>query len=59
MGETETALALSTSLAGGTKANFGTMTKPLRAAECARNGLLALMLARKGFTANPDVFEPK
>jgi 2-methylcitrate dehydratase PrpD len=57
--ETETALALATSLAGGTKANFGTMTKPLHAGQCARNGLLAVLLARKGFTANPDAFEHK
>jgi 2-methylcitrate dehydratase PrpD len=57
--ETETALALSTSLAGGTKANFGTMTKPLHAGQCARNGLMSTLLARKGFTANPDAFEHK
>lgn len=57
--ETETALALSTSLAAGTKANFGTMAKSLHAGQCARGGLLAALLARKGFTANPDAFEHK
>jgi 2-methylcitrate dehydratase PrpD len=57
--ETETALALSTSLAAGTKANFGTMTKSLHAGQCARGGLMAALLARKGFTANPDAFEHK
>lgn len=57
--QTETALALATSLAGGTKANFGTMAKPLHAGQCARNGLLAVLLARRGFTANPDAFEHK
>ena len=57
--QTETALALATSLAGGTKANFGTMTKPLHAGQCARNGLLAVLLARRGFTANPEAFEHK
>ena len=57
--ETETALALATSLAAGTKANFGTMTKPLHAGQCARGGLLAALLARKGYTANPDAFEHK
>lgn len=57
--DTETALALATSLAGGTKANFGTMAKPLHAGQCARNGLLAVLLARKGFTAHPDAFEHK
>ncbi len=54
---TETALALSTSLAAGIKANFGTMTKPLHSGQCARGGLMAALLARKGFTASPDAFE--
>jgi 2-methylcitrate dehydratase PrpD len=57
--QTETALALATSLSAGTKANFGTMTKPLHAGQCARAGLLAALLARKGFTANSSAFEHK
>jgi 2-methylcitrate dehydratase PrpD len=57
--QTEIALALSTSLSAGTKANFGTMTKPLHAGQCARGGMLAAMLARRGFTANCDAFEHK
>jgi len=57
--ETATALALSTSLAGGTKANIGFHTKSLHAGQCARNGLQSVLLARKGFTANPDAFEHK
>ncbi|MDH3288421.1 MAG: MmgE/PrpD family protein [Betaproteobacteria bacterium] len=57
--ETETALVLAASLAAGIKANFGTMTKPLHAGQCARGGLLAVLLARKGYTANVDAFEHK
>lgn len=57
--QTETALALSTSLAAGIKANFGTMAKPLHAGQCARGGLFSAMLARKGFTANREAFEHK
>jgi 2-methylcitrate dehydratase PrpD len=57
--QTETALALATSLSGGHKANFGTMTKSLHAGSCARNGLQAVLLARQGFTANPQAFEHK
>jgi 2-methylcitrate dehydratase PrpD len=57
--ETATALGLATSLSAGTKSNFGTMTKPLHAGLCARGGLMAVQLARKGFTANPDAFEHK
>jgi len=57
--ETETALVLAASLSAGIKANFGTMTKPLHAGQCARGGLLAVLLARKGFTANADALEHK
>ena len=55
--QTATALALATSLAAGIKANFGTMTKPLHAGQCARSGLQAVLLARRGFTASADAFE--
>ena len=57
--QTETALALSTSLAAGLKANFGTMTKSLHVGQCARGGLMAVLLARRGYTANPGAFEHK
>lgn len=57
--QTETALALAASLSAGIKANFGTMTKPLHVGECARNGIMAVLLARRGFSANPEVFEHK
>jgi 2-methylcitrate dehydratase PrpD len=57
--QTESALALSTSLAAGTKANFGTMAKPLHAGQCARGGLMSALLARNGYTANKDAFEHK
>jgi 2-methylcitrate dehydratase PrpD len=56
---TATALGLATSLSAGLKANFGTMTKPLHAGQCARGGLMAALLARKGFTANAGAFEHK
>ena len=57
--QTATALGLATSLSAGLKANFGTMTKPLHAGQCARGGLMAALLARKGFTANAEAFEHK
>ncbi len=57
--QTATALAIAVSLSSGVKANFGTMTKPLHAGQCTRNGLYAAFLAREGFTANPDAFEHK
>lgn len=57
--QTANALGLATSLSAGTKANFGTMTKPLHAGQCARGGLMAALLSRKGFTASAGAFEHK
>src|SRR6202048_1022074 len=55
--QTATALAIAASFSSGLKANFGTMTKPLHVGQCARNGVMAAMLARAGMTASHDVFE--
>ncbi len=55
--KTAVALSLAASMASGLKANFGTMTKPLHVGHCTRNGLLAVLLARQGFTANQQAFE--
>jgi 2-methylcitrate dehydratase PrpD len=57
--QTATTLGLAASFASGLKANFGTMTKPLHVGHCARNGLLAALLVREGFTANPGALEHK
>jgi len=50
-------VGISASLAGGFSSNFGTMTKPLHAGQAARNGLMAALLGRQGFTANPAALE--
>ncbi len=52
-----TALAIAASLASGLKANFGTMTKPLHVGHCCRSGLMAALLAERGFEANLSVLE--
>ena len=52
-----TAFAIAASLASGLKANFGTMVKPLHVGQSARNGLLAVMLAERGYDANPAALE--
>ena len=54
---TATALSIAASLASGLKANFGTMTKHLHVGQCGRDGLLAVLLAERGFTANPAALE--
>jgi 2-methylcitrate dehydratase PrpD len=55
--QTATALAIAASFSSGLKANFGTMTKPLHVGHCARNGVMAALLAREGMTASHDAFE--
>ncbi|KRE18248.1 2-methylcitrate dehydratase [Bosea sp. Root381] len=56
---TATALAIAASSASGLKANFGTMTKPLHIGQCGRSGLLAALLAERGFDAALDAMEHK
>jgi 2-methylcitrate dehydratase PrpD len=51
------AIALSTSMASGIKANFGTPTKPFHVGQTARQGMLAALLAKSGLKANLDAFE--
>jgi 2-methylcitrate dehydratase PrpD len=57
LAQTQHALALSASMAGGLVANFGTMTKPLHAGRAAACGLEAVQFAKLGLTAAPDAFE--
>jgi 2-methylcitrate dehydratase PrpD len=52
--QVEHAIGVAASLACGLKENIGTMTKPLHAGVAARNGVLAALLARNGFTASEE-----
>lgn len=54
---TRHALGIAGSLAGGSRRNFGTMTKPLHAGFAASNAVLASSLAAGGFTADPEQLE--
>jgi len=51
------ALGLAATQAAGLRASFGTMAKPLHAGRAASNGLLAVLLARRGFTSQPAIVE--
>lgn len=51
------ALGIVASLAAGSRVNFGSMTKSLHAGAAARDALMAVELARAGFTANPEELE--
>jgi 2-methylcitrate dehydratase PrpD len=51
------ALGIAASQAGGLRLNFGSDTKPFHAGNAASNGVMAAILAGKGFTANDSVLE--
>jgi 2-methylcitrate dehydratase PrpD len=53
------AFGIAGSEASGLRANFGTMTKPLHAGETARGGVMAAILASRGYTADPNIIETK
>jgi len=55
--QTKMALGIATSLAGGSRQNFGTMTKPFHAGSASRNGTVAALLAKRGFTADEAILE--
>lgn len=56
-GRLEHALAIAVSEAGGSRQNFGTMTKPFHAGHAARCGILAARLAQNGMTGNVRALE--
>lgn len=51
------ALGIAATQAGGMRALFGTMCKPLHAGHAAATGLRAARLAARGFAAVPDILE--
>jgi 2-methylcitrate dehydratase PrpD len=51
---TRCAIGLAASMAGGSRQNFGTMTKPLHPGLAARDAIVAARLAVNGFTADTD-----
>ncbi|MBI4333517.1 MAG: MmgE/PrpD family protein [Chloroflexi bacterium] len=51
------ALGIAASGAGGLRLNFGTDTKPFHAGRGAWNGVVAALLAQKGFTATSDILD--
>ena len=55
--QTEMAIGIAASLAGGSRQNFGTMTKPLHPGYAAQNGVVAAQLAARGYTADSEIIE--
>lgn len=56
---TLSSFGLAASMSAGLRENFGTMTKPFHAGRAAENGVLAVLLARRGWTAAKDILEAK
>jgi 2-methylcitrate dehydratase PrpD len=55
--QTAHALGIASSLSGGLRQNFGSMTKPLQAGNAARGGMMAALLAQRGFTGGTDILD--
>jgi 2-methylcitrate dehydratase PrpD len=53
------ALGIATSLTGGSRQNFGTMVQAFHAGMAARNGMVAALMAGRGFTADPNILESR
>lgn len=53
----QAAWGIAASQMSGLSRNFGTMTKPLHAGHAARCAVLSASLARRGFTADADIFD--
>ncbi|HEX4444200.1 MAG TPA: MmgE/PrpD family protein [Galbitalea sp.] len=53
------ALGIAGSSAGGLRANFGTMTKPLHSGRAAEGAVAAVLLARDGLTAAENILETR
>lgn len=55
--QTSTALSICASLASGIKSNFGSQTKALVVGQAARSAVMAVQLAREGFSAGQTALE--
>ncbi|MCL1838363.1 MAG: MmgE/PrpD family protein [Propionibacteriaceae bacterium] len=55
--ETMRAISIAASSAGGLRQNFGTDVKPLHAGNAARNAVMAVELAKRGFSADTEILE--
>lgn len=53
------AFGIAGSMPAGVVQNFGTMVKPLHAGMAARNGVLAALLARKGYVGTDAIFRSR
>ena len=55
--QTARAMGLAATQAGGVRAVFGTMAKPFHAGKAAMDGLLSVLLCKRGFTAPENILD--
>lgn len=55
--QTAHALGLAAAMAAGVRCSFGTMAKPWHVARASENGVLASLMAKRGFTADPHALD--
>ncbi len=55
--QTRMAMGIAASESVGLRSNFGTDTKPFHTGKAARGGVMAALLAQKGYTANESILE--
>jgi len=55
--QTRTAFGIAASEASGLRSNFATPVNPFHAGSAAAKGVSAALMAKAGFTANPDILE--
>ena len=58
-GQVSMALGLAATQAGGLRDTFGTMAKPFHSGKAAMDGLIAVMLVKKGFTGPVSILDPE
>lgn len=51
------AIGIAASMAAGVRCSFGTMCKPWHVARASENGVMAAMMARRGFTGDPTALD--
>ncbi len=55
--KTACALGIAASMAAGIRCNFGTMSKPWHVGRASENGVMAALMAERGFTADPEALD--
>ncbi|MDF2369175.1 MAG: MmgE/PrpD family protein [Rhizobiaceae bacterium] len=56
---TQNAFGIAAAMAAGIRCNFGTMSKPWHVGRASENGVMAALMAQRGFTGDPNALDGK